>query len=117
MEKSIRFAQQLKKIMDARGLTQQDMAMLLGISQPAVSLYLRGRIPPADILLKLAEMSREKMEWLLTGSSTLHTEAVREHPTVYGTEHTLLSYWRQLKPDVRRNLLKLMEHLVKSPDV
>ena len=117
MEKSTHFAQQLKKIMDTRGLTQQDMAALLGISQPAVSLYLRGRIPPAEILLKLAEISREKMEWLLTGSSAAEGKAVREHPALYGTEQTLLNYWRQLKPDVRRNLLKLMEHLVKSQNM
>ena len=116
MEKSTHFAQQLKKIMDARGLTQQDMAALLGVSQPAVSLYLRGRIPPVDILLKLAEISSERMEWLLTGSAAAGGGSVREHPPVYGTELTLLNYWRQLKPDVRRNLLKLMEHLVKGPD-
>ncbi len=48
-------------------LNQQQLARHLGISQPAVSKYLKNRIPPAEILFKLARLGATTVEWLLTG--------------------------------------------------
>lgn len=48
-------------------LNQQQLAQKLDISQPAVSKYLKDRIPPAAILLKLAQLGATSIEWLLTG--------------------------------------------------
>lgn len=48
-------------------LNQEQLAAKLHISQPAVSKYLKDRIPPADILLKLADLGGTTIEWILTG--------------------------------------------------
>lgn len=48
-------------------LNQEQLAAKLHISQPAVSKYLKDRIPPADILLKLANLGGTTIEWILTG--------------------------------------------------
>ena len=48
-------------------LNQEQLAKKLHISQPAVSKYLKDRIPPAEILLKLARLGGTTIEWLLTG--------------------------------------------------
>ncbi|OPX32562.1 hypothetical protein B1H10_07425 [candidate division KSB1 bacterium 4484_188] len=45
-------ATRIRHVMQQEGLTQKDLAALLHISQPAVSLYLKGRMPPADTLKK-----------------------------------------------------------------
>ena len=40
--------------MKTRGITQQELASAGGCTQSAVSLYLKGRIPSGDVLVKLA---------------------------------------------------------------
>ena len=49
------------------GLSQGQFANALQISQPAVSKYLRERIPPAEILLRVAHLGNTTIEWLLCG--------------------------------------------------
>ena len=56
-------------LMKKLGLNQKGLADLLNITQPAVSKYLRDRIPPPLILLKLARAGQTTIEWILTGSS------------------------------------------------
>jgi transcriptional regulator with XRE-family HTH domain len=112
MNRTIQFTRQLKKLMDDQGLTQQELAQLLGVSQPAISLYLRGRIPPADILLKMALLGDTTVDWLLTGSSPIST-GVREQSPAYGMEQTLLYYWEKLNPEIRSSLLFLIKQLAK----
>ncbi|MCK4895076.1 MAG: helix-turn-helix transcriptional regulator, partial [Calditrichia bacterium] len=51
-------SKRIREVIKKRGMTQQDLASLLQISQPAISLYLRGRIPPADILYKIARIGK-----------------------------------------------------------
>ncbi len=48
-------------------LTQEQLAIELGISQPAVSKYLKERIPPADVLYNLATLGKTTIEWILSG--------------------------------------------------
>ena len=48
-------------------LSQEQLALKLNISQPAVSKYLKTRIPPADVLLRLANFGQTTVEWILTG--------------------------------------------------
>jgi len=49
------------------GLSQEELAAALQVSQPAVSKYLRNRVPSAEILLRLAQVGRTTVEWILTG--------------------------------------------------
>ena len=112
MAKTIQFTRQLKKLMEHQGLNQKELAQLLDVSQPAISLYLRGRVPPAAILLKMATLGGTSIEWLLTGSSS-PTTRVREKPSAYGMEQTLIYYWKKLNPETRSSLLFLMKQLVK----
>jgi transcriptional regulator with XRE-family HTH domain len=49
-------------------VTQADFARRLGISQSQLSKYERGvAAPPADVLIRLKEMLRISLDWLLTG--------------------------------------------------
>jgi len=48
-------------------MTQEDLAVVLKISQPAISKYLKKRIPPAEVLLNLAMLGDTTIEWILIG--------------------------------------------------
>jgi transcriptional regulator with XRE-family HTH domain len=113
MKKPIKFAAQLKELMKDEGLNQQELAQLLGVSQPAISLYLRGRIPPAEILLKMAVLGHTTIDWLLTGSSLPTASVIQERAPGYSAEQTLLFYWKQLKPEIRSSLFSLIKQLAK----
>ena|ERR1044071_13814 len=48
------FAKNLIFLMEEFGITQQRLADELGVSQTAISKYLKGRVPRAETLLELA---------------------------------------------------------------
>ena len=103
-------AERLTQVMQRQGLTQQEFASLLGVSQPAVSQYLQGRLPPADVLLEAATIGNTTVEWILVGGE--ETMRVREPALPYGSEITLLEFWKQLPENLKRDLLALMRHLL-----
>ncbi len=115
MKEQLQFGKQLKKLMTQKGWTQQQLATLLGVSQPAISQYLKGRIPQSDVLLRLSLISGKSMEYLLTGK-TAGKEAPRvaESKGVYGDEGRLLELWRQLPEPVRPALLQFLQKLVET---
>ena len=62
------FAQRLKAIIDARGLSHTDVAIGCGYSRPAVSLWIKGkRRPSVDALVRLAAYLRVPPETLWEG--------------------------------------------------
>ncbi|NIR67157.1 MAG: hypothetical protein GWN00_34490 [Aliifodinibius sp.] len=94
------------------------MAGLLDISQPAVSTYLQGRIPPPEVLLKIAELGSTTVEWILTGrdASAQSPHRVRERQPVYGNESVLVSLWKKLPEKIQRDVLNLLRHLAETID-
>lgn len=102
----------IKEIMKRVGITQKGMADYLNISQPAVSLYLQGRIPPADVLLKIAGLGGTTVEWILTGTTESSKEApkIEEQRAPYGSEALLFEMWQKLPDNVRQTILKLLQH-------
>ena len=108
-------AGRIREIMQKKGLTQKDLAEVLEISQPAVSLYLQGRMPPADVLYKLARLGNTSIEWLLTGTdASLSGSLFREESPLYGNQHLLIKLWKQLPPTLQKDVLILLRHLVEN---
>jgi transcriptional regulator with XRE-family HTH domain len=60
-------AARIADVMNQMGYNQQQFAEILGITQPAISNYLKGRIPPAQVLLRLAKLAQVSVDWILTG--------------------------------------------------
>ncbi len=106
------YSGRIRQIMEHLGLTQRDFSDAIGVSQPAVSLYLKGRMPPADVLYRIARLGRTTMEWLLTGNDDNIGTAVTEKKADYGVESMLLERWRQLTPQLQKDILNLLKHLV-----
>ncbi|MDI6711492.1 MAG: helix-turn-helix domain-containing protein [Bacillota bacterium] len=61
------FSSRLRQALSAIGLKQKEAAQRLGISENALSNYVRGRIPEAEILMGIAQLCDVTVEWLLTG--------------------------------------------------
>ncbi len=105
-----RLADRIAQVMQELGVTQQEFARLVGISQPAISLYLKGRVPPADVLYRMAQIAGVSMEWLL-GSESSEPRMVRESPPAYGKQVVLLELWERLPAEIQQDLLSLLRHL------
>lgn len=59
-------ANYVKKVRKAKGLTQNQLACLLGLKRAAVTQYELGRnIPPGDVLLKIQALDPENKAALL----------------------------------------------------
>ncbi len=71
------FDVQLQALMDQHALTQEFIAKIAGVTQGAVSGWLKGSIPRADALLRLSRYFDLPMDTLLTGR-VLATNEVQE---------------------------------------
>jgi cellulose biosynthesis protein BcsQ len=71
-----------ERLKDAFGNSQnKEIATLLGVSNPAVTAYLRGRVPPAEKLVEIAKLTGYNLHWLLTGEGPKRViyEAAQPH--------------------------------------
>lgn len=104
----------IQEIMRRVGITQKGLADYLNVSQPAISLYLQGRVPPADVLLKIARLGDTTVEWILTGQADLTKKVfkVEEQEITYGSEFMLHELWSQLPDDVKQSFLTLLRHFI-----
>lgn len=60
------FAERLNKTLKRRGITQTDLAQLVGVTKASISLYSTGKsIPRLNVLNKIADVLQVKAEWLL----------------------------------------------------
>jgi len=104
----------IKRIMKQAQMNQVDLAAYLGISQPAVSQYLQGRIAPAEVLLNIARLGNTTTEWILTGNpATSSPSRVKETQADYQA-HPLWMAWNRLPSTIQRDLLALMRHLAEK---
>lgn len=62
------FFERLRQCLDARGMTQADLARELGVGVATVSeWFTRGRVPNGDAVLRLPHTLAVNGHWLLTG--------------------------------------------------
>ncbi len=72
-----------------RGKAQ--LARELGLSPSTYDYYENGRVPPADVLVKLADLTGADLRWLITG--------VRAEATAVGADHPVLVRAAELLAD------------------
>ncbi len=108
-------ARRMEWVRQQLGLTQAQLARQLNVSQAAISKYLNERIPPADVLYRLAVLGHTTVEWLLTGQKSYwFTESpaqVQEQEVYYDADLSIARRISRLSPEVRQALLTLLEHL------
>ncbi len=113
MSSKKQISERIRTIMAQAQLTQQRLASLLGISQPAVSQYLQGRIPPPEVLLNIARLGDTTIEWILTGDKRGGApNAIAESQSGYGRTSVFVALWEQLPQEIQEDLLGLMRKIV-----
>ncbi len=104
--------QRIEAIRREKGLTQAEFARALGVSQSAVSKYLNNRLPPADVLLRMAQLGRTTMEWILTGEKAYwYAGKVEEETVAYDADLSLARSISRLPQDARQALVTLIHRL------
>ena len=107
-----RVSERINKIMQNLSLNQKQLADLLGITQPAVSKYLKDRIPPPHILYKIAQLSGQSMEWFLTGEMTNLSYRISEPGSTYDIRLDLEKKLSLLPKEVYERLELLVESIL-----
>ena len=105
-------SERIDAIMQKLSLNQNQLADLLGITQPAVSKYLSNRIPPANILFKLAQLSGQSMEWILTGDLEGMIYKVSEPEVSYNGRLKLEKKISLLPKDIYKHLENLVDGIL-----
>lgn len=105
-------SQRIDLIRKQNGWTQEQLAEVLQLSQPAISKYLKERIPPAGTLLRLAKIGNTTIEWILTGQkSYLYQEvnhSITEKSFNYDAEYNLAKKIALLPIEIRKALISII---------
>ena len=100
------------------GLSQEQLAVRLEVSQPAISKYLRDRLPPADVLLKIAQLGQTTVEWILTGQKSYAfgqvQSSVQETEAAYDADWQLAKKIAALPAAEKEALTLIIERLAKN---
>jgi transcriptional regulator with XRE-family HTH domain len=109
-------AGRILKLMQQLHLTQKEFAGKLQVTQPAVSKYIQGRIPPSTVLLRLAQLGGTSMEWVLTGGTPAAAPAntIAENQAAYGPAVMLAGKIDRLPPLLRDRLSALVEAMLQQ---
>ncbi len=123
--KQNQIAERITYLMHRMRLNQKQFADLLGVTQPAVSKYLKVRIPPPLVLLKLARVSSTTIEWILSGEKDSSSLKVAEPSAIYTASLRLNEKIRQLPSPLQKHIENLVDSLLqtlrtasdKNPDI
>ena len=78
----MRISERLKKIREAKGLSQKQFAETLGTVLTRISEYERDKVKPTtEILTKLTEIHGININWLLTGNGNMFIEEEKKSNT------------------------------------
>ena len=103
--------ERLKKLREAKGLTQLRLAMELNVSQETISGYEIGKaVPPAEMLVKLADALDSSVDYILGRTdikSTLRASELNEQ------EAEMLSILRKQPEDKRTFVFDMIKGLEK----
>lgn len=106
-EISHRIAQIRLEIAGSRGKSL--FAKKLGIPTSTYDYYETARVPPADVLLKIADIAGIDLRWLITGQAAAPSAVPLDHPILHRAAKLLSQH-----PDSARALAAFLDLLEKS---
>jgi transcriptional regulator with XRE-family HTH domain len=100
----LKLGDKLKNLRKQKGLTQEDLARLLGTANSTVSMYERGaRVPDIDTMRRIAEIFRVDMNYLLGHSASFESQNLTEG------EQMWMELYHKLSDETRGLLIKTMD--------
>jgi transcriptional regulator with XRE-family HTH domain len=101
-------------LMQKMGTNQKELAGLLGVTQPAVSKYLNGRVPPPEVLLKLARAADTTIEWILSGKNLAAAGQVAEPSAGYSGMTSMDNKVARLPLLLQKRVIALLDAMLDS---
>lgn len=95
------FENRLAKIIKDSGLSQKEFAKKIGVTEQGLGNYLNGRIPKADVLIRIKQMFNLSIDWLLTGSEAIPDET---DPYILEIQKDLISYLKKENSELKKEL-------------
>ncbi|MGC9453915.1 MAG: helix-turn-helix domain-containing protein [Phycisphaerae bacterium] len=84
-------------------------ARMLGLSPSTYDYYESNRVPPADVLVRIADTAGVDLRWLLTGQEAATTAVPADHPAVQRVAKLLAGH-----PDAARPLGSFLDILTET---
>ena len=112
---SMGFRENLKSELMHSGLLVKELAAQAGLKKHTIDTYLsvRGRMPAADVAVRIARVLGVSVEYLITGEETSEdTVPMNFSPEI----RHMARIAEQLKPDYRKIALLFIESLKKHED-
>ena len=109
--------ERLKKIRKDKGLSQKEMAQILGVTTIALSGWETGRVPAGrSRLYMIAEVFGVNIEWLLKGEGPQYKSPtdVDEETRRKIEDETLLKLFLSLPLDTQERILEVLRENVKK---
>jgi transcriptional regulator with XRE-family HTH domain len=101
----MKVAENLKKLREILGLTQEEMAQLLGVSLRAYQAYEKGSMEPkVGKLEMLAKKYRVNLNWLITGEGEMFLT-----PSTEGLSPEFVEFFKQFPPETQRKFVEFFK--------
>ena len=109
--------EQLQHLRKSKGLTQEDLAEILGVSLSSYQKYERDAVSPSyEILVKIADFYGVSTDYLL-GRDTTERDAVDELASEFNMsalEQKILDNYLALPVSMRSDLMDFLDRAVKE---
>ncbi len=99
-------------------MTQAEFAQKINIKQSYISRYERGRVPKAEVLLRIARFANVSVEWLLTGKepyeTNRHSDGYKHEEVKVLTEidRRIIKYLSRLTESDKKILIKIIKKML-----
>lgn len=104
------FHERLIELRASYGIPQGELAERLGISRPSIVRYEKGeRLPDIDLLVKLHELYKVDMNWLVLGQK--ETNLPNWQADYTADDLRLIDYLKNLNPKAKQALLAFLDNL------
>ena len=91
-------AQRIGEIRIKKGLSQSQLAEMLHVSASTVGMYEQGRrVPHVDILVAMSQIFEVSLDYLITGSDYLYSNAEARLEQIANDCPCSTCYWKKAK--------------------
>lgn len=108
-----KFGERLKIALKSSGYTQAKITEELNLSKNAITNYVNGRLPKADILYNIAKTLNVSMEWLLTGIESefddKKSSSIKNCIELNEREIKVINRYRKLNNDAQNQIDGMLE--------
>ena len=109
------FRENLKAELSYSGMLVKELAAQTGLKKHTIDIYLsvRGRMPAADVAVRIARTLGVSVEYLITGTETAENkDLIHQTPEI----RQIARITEKLKPDYQKIALLFIETLKKHED-